>query len=105
YRVSSRLSVSSAFQAASGLPATLPSGARVAAGVPFTLPQGGMRRDPLTTLNGFIYELDYGPMTRLNATRLPATSRLDLRATWRPKDQKGRWTLYLDVINVLNHRN
>ena len=30
---------------------------------------------------------------------------VDLRATWRPRDPSGHWLFYVDVINVLNHRN
>jgi hypothetical protein len=36
---------------------------------------------------------------------LPATSRVDFRATWHPRDPKGHWTFYLDIINVLDHEN
>jgi hypothetical protein len=98
------VTISGALQAASGLPATLPSGARVAAEA-VVASDGTLLREPSVNLDGFLYELDYGSMTRINSTRLPATSRLDVRTAWHPKDARGHWTFYLDVINVLNHRN
>ena len=31
--------------------------------------------------------------------------RVDLRATWKPRGAAGRWQIYLDIINLLNHDN
>jgi outer membrane receptor for ferrienterochelin and colicin len=105
FRLSSRLTLSGSLQAASGLPVTIPAGVRVAS---MPLDPGGGRtvRVPLFDERGlFVYELDYGAMSRINSTRLPATERIDVRATFHPRSPSGRWVFYVDVINVLNHRN
>jgi hypothetical protein len=103
-RVSPRVTTSAALQAASGFPVTVPNSVRVAtqpgittSGQPFVF--------PFRTFGGFVYEVDYGPMARINSSRLPASSRVDFRATLHPRDGNGHWTFYLDIINVLNHRN
>lgn len=103
-KVSPHVTASVAVQAASGFPVTVPNGARVAtlAGedrngpilFPFAADQGGL-----------VYMVDYGSISRINSSRLPATSRVDFRATWHPRDTKGHWTFYVDIINVLDHRN
>src|ERR1043166_9486756 len=106
-----RVSLAGSVQIASGLPVTLPSGARVAALKFVDAADGGVILTPFVfvldpkagPLVG--YEDDYGSMNRINGTRLPASSRVDFRATLHPKNPSGRWTFYLDVINVLNHRN
>jgi hypothetical protein len=36
---------------------------------------------------------------------MPTFARLDLRTTWFPKGQAGRWQVYLDLINVLGRKN
>jgi len=43
-----------------------------------------------------------GDVALLNSARHSPYARLDVRATWNPR--RGRWHLYLDVINVLNHK-
>jgi outer membrane cobalamin receptor len=114
FRVSPRVTTSIAVQAGSGFPVTLPNGTRVAT-VAETLCSAavvGACGPPQHVLVPFddnkgdlVYEVDYGPMTRINSSRLPVTSRVDFRATWHPRDAKGHWTFYLDVINVLDHKN
>jgi hypothetical protein len=103
-RVSPRVTTSVAVQAASGFPVTVPNGVRVA-----TLDgsdNAGPFLFPFAVIDGgFAYMVDYGPLTRINSSRLPATSRVDFRATWHPRDANGHWTFYVDIINVLDHRN
>ncbi len=53
----------------------------------------------------YVYEVDYGSMTRINSSRLAPSSRVDFRATLHPRDARGHWTFYVDIINVLDHRN
>ncbi|MFI5169481.1 MAG: hypothetical protein ACHQM7_03890, partial [Vicinamibacterales bacterium] len=36
---------------------------------------------------------------------LPFFLRLDLRLSWKPRGDGGRWLLYLDVINATNREN
>jgi hypothetical protein len=105
WRVSPRVTASAAVQAASGFPVTVPNGTRIA-----TL-GGGTSDEPLVfpffagQAHGAVYQVDYGSMSRINSSRLPASSRVDFRATLHPRDPKGHWTFYVDVINVLNRRN
>ena len=105
FRVSSRLTMSGSLQAASGLPATLPAGVRVASR-PLNSAGGGTTRVPFFDERGLlVYDLDYGDMSRINSTRLAATERVDLRATFHPRSPTSRWVFYVDVINILNHKN
>jgi hypothetical protein len=36
---------------------------------------------------------------------MPMVSRIDLRVAYRPGGGKGRWELYFEGLNVLNHAN
>jgi hypothetical protein len=57
-------------------------------------------------VNGaLVYTQDFGSVQNLNSARLPSFARLDLRATFRPRGPRGRWTFYLDVINVTDRAN
>ncbi|HEX4567483.1 MAG TPA: TonB-dependent receptor [Vicinamibacterales bacterium] len=103
-RVSPRVTMSAALQAAAGFPVTVPNGVRVAtqagtttSGQPFVFPAVGAAT--------YAYEVDYGSLSGINSSRLPVTSRVDVRATLHPRDGNGHWTFYVDVINVLDHRN
>ena len=103
-RVSARVTMSAAVQAASGFPVTIPNGVKVAPDVGIAS-NGQPIVLPAESAEGLAYMVDYGPLSRINSSRLPATSRVDFRATLHPKDANGHWTFYLDVINVLDHRN
>jgi hypothetical protein len=114
FRVSPRVTTSIAVQAASSFPVTLPNGTRIASMTRtfcFVTAGGGcagaqqIQVPVIDTAGNLVYEVDYGPMTRINSSRLPMTSRVDFRATWHPRDAKGHWTFYIDVINVLDHEN
>jgi hypothetical protein len=48
-----------------------------------------------------VWTTDLGGVANLNTARLPLFARLDARLTF----SKGRWQVYLDVINVLNREN
>jgi hypothetical protein len=104
WRVSPRLTASLALQVASGFPVTIPNGVIVAPDVQ-TTSTGQTIVLPSQGQSGLAYVVDYGPLSRINSSRLPATSRVDFRATLHPKDAAGHWTFYLDIINVLDHRN
>lgn len=70
--------------------------------------QDGNRSELVPWLDTFgqpVYTTDLGGIANLNSARLPAFARVDLRATFFPGGRAGRWTLYLDVINVLNRKN
>ena len=53
----------------------------------------------------YVYETDSGGVANLNSARLPAFFRLDLRLSWKPRGDAGRWLFYLDVINATNREN
>jgi hypothetical protein len=52
-----------------------------------------------------IYAASYGGIGNLLSARLPSFRRLDVRFNWRPRGYDGRWTFYLDVVNVTNRTN
>jgi hypothetical protein len=52
-----------------------------------------------------MFNLDYGGEANLNAERLPAYHRLDIRLTAKTQFWGGRWEFYLDVINAYNRSN
>ena len=52
-----------------------------------------------------MYAIDYGSVANLNRARQPWYGRVDFRATFVPRWGKGRWRLYVDVINVLGRNN
>lgn len=109
YALGRKWSLSGTLRIASGFPRTVPLGVRPAAmedvgdgdgdgNVAELVPQ----RD---TLGLPVYSVDLGGVANLNRGRLPVFARLDARATFRPKGSQGRWSLYLDVINLFNRDN
>ena len=52
-----------------------------------------------------VYTVDYGGIENLNAGRLPHYARVDVRATYLPGGTKSRWSLYIEVINLLGRDN
>ena len=103
------LTISTAFQAASGLPVTVPRGVRVASIVDASdFDRDGDTAEWVPSRNpagSLVYEPDYGGREAVNRRRFPATGRLDLRVAFQPHGPAGRWSFYLDVINVTNHSN
>ncbi len=101
YRFGAAFDIAATARIASGFPRTPAVGLRVAA----TEDERGRlvpARDPSGLL---IYAVDAGGVENLNTARLPFFARVDIRATFRPGGAAGRWELYVDVINVLNHKN
>jgi hypothetical protein len=109
YRLSERWEVASTTRIASGFPRTAPLGLRVA-GVEDS---GDRDRDgivdellPGTDAQGrLVYAVNFGGVGNLNNARLPVFARVDLRGTWRPRGARGRWEMYLEVVNLLNRQN
>jgi hypothetical protein len=100
YRFSPRFQVSATARAASGFPWTPFAGVRVSG------TEEGERVVPAQDAQGnLIYEVAAGPLDTLNSGRLPFYARLDLRAAFRPRGDKGRWELYVEAINALNRKN
>ena len=109
YRITPRWEVATTTRMASGFPRTAPLGVRVAGreddddrdadGVTDEiLPE----RDAAGRL---VYAVDFGGVGNLNGARLPLFARVDGRLTWRPRGDRGRWELYLEVINLLDRQN
>ena len=101
YRLTSWWDLAATALVASGFPRTAPAGLRIAA-----VEDERGRLVPATDLNGnLIYTVDYGGVERLNSRRLPYYARVDLRATYQPGGPTGRWSLYIEVINLLGRDN
>ncbi len=101
YRLTSRWNLAATARVASGFPHTSPVGLRVS----------GVEDDrgklvPGTDLDGnLMYTVDYGGVDNLNSGRLPYYARVDLRATYRRGGATGRWSLYIEIINLLGREN
>jgi outer membrane receptor protein involved in Fe transport len=101
WRIGSRWEAGATLRAFSGFPRTPVLGLRVAAD---ETPDG--RLVPALDAQGrYVYETTIGGVSNLNTTRLPAFFRLDLRVSWKPRGDAGRWLVYLDVINATNRKN
>ena len=109
YGLSRSVEAAATLRVASGFPWTRPARTRVAeAADAHDLDLDGDREElvPARDAQGqLIYTLDFGGIQDLNSARLPGLTRLDARLTYRPLNAQGRWTLYLEVINLLRNRN
>lgn len=101
YRVGPRLDIALTVRMASGFPRTPAIGVRVAAVEDAT----GRLVPSRDGAGNLVYTLDADGVDNLNSARLPLFARADVRATFRPGGARGRWELYVDVINVLNRKN
>lgn len=101
YRLTSRWNLAATVRLASGFPHTAPLGLRVSA-----VADDRDTLVPGTDVDGnLIYTVDYGGVENLNSGRLPYYARVDFRATYRRGGPTGRWSLYLEVINLLGRDN
>ena len=101
YRLTSRWNLAGTVRLASGFPHTSPLGLRVSA-----VANERGQLVPGTDLDGnLIYTVDYGGVENLNSGRLPYYARVDFRATYRRGGATGRWSLYVEVINLLGRDN
>jgi outer membrane receptor for ferrienterochelin and colicin len=100
WRATSRWTISGTARVASGFPYTPPSGIRVASR------ELRSRLVPATPGPGrFELEVAPGGVADLNSRRMPMFGRMDLRFAYRPRGAKGRWEIYLEILNALNRRN
>ncbi|HET6900142.1 MAG TPA: TonB-dependent receptor, partial [Vicinamibacteria bacterium] len=100
YRFTPRFEVSATARASSGFPRTPFAGVRVAP------TDDGLRLVPEHDPEGrLVYEAAVGGLDVLNSQRLPFYARLDLRAAFRPRGEKGRWQFYVEAINALARKN
>jgi outer membrane receptor for ferrienterochelin and colicin len=109
YRVDSRLEMSATARIASGLPWTPPIGVQVAAEEDLCDRDRDGNRDELVPardhMGQLLYTFDVGDPSNINSARLPIFARLDARITYRPNGPDGRWSFFLDLLNVLNRDN
>jgi len=101
WRISPKWELGATVRAFSGFPRTPVLGLRVAAAET----ADGRFVPALDAEGRYVYETDSGGVSNLNAARLPAFLRLDLRLSWKPRGDSGRWLFYLDVINATNRKN
>jgi hypothetical protein len=101
WRISDEFQLAATFRAFSGFPRTPVVGLRVSADET----DEGRFVPALDAEGAYVYETDLGDVSNLNASRLPDYARLDLRLNWLPGGPKGRWIVYLDVINATNRKN
>ncbi len=101
YRFSPKWELAATFRAFSGFPRTPVLGLRVSADET----EDGRLVPALDAEGRYVYETDLGGVDNLNTERLPAFVRLDLRLSWKPRGDTGRWLFDLDVINATNRDN
>jgi hypothetical protein len=103
------VALSASMRLGSGAPFTEPVGVRVAARADSDdsdLDGNRVELVPARDAAGnYVYALDFGNVSNINRARLPFYARLDGRVTLSPRGPAGRWSLYVDVINVLNRDN
>lgn len=105
YRATSWLELGANFQFGSGFPYTPPLGFGPV--VVATTDAGGVTKPRIAT-NVFgetLFSIDRGGVENINSARLPAYHRLDVRGTFYADWWDLKWSLYLDIINVYNHKN
>ena len=101
WRFSPKWEFAATARAFSGFPRTPVLGLRVAA-----VETAEGRLVPALDAEGrYVYETDSGDVENMNTARLPTFFRLDLRLSWKPRGDAGRWLFYLDVINATNRDN
>ncbi len=109
YRWSPKWELATTTRVASGFPRTAPLGVRVAAIEDQADRDGDGVLDELVpaidAAGLLVYEVNLGGVDNLYRARLPVFSRVDVRATWRPRGAAGRWEFYAEVINLLNRKN
>lgn len=109
YRLSNRWEIASTTRIATGFPRTPPIGLRIAGAEDSNdRDRDGITDEVLPVVDSAgrpVYAVNFGGVSNLNAGRLPVFARVDVRVTWRPRGQTGRWELYAEVINALNRKN
>ena len=102
YRLGSRWSIAATAQVATGFPYTPAAGVRVAAEESEATGRLVPARDATGAL---VYTVDLGGLDALQRGRLPHYARVDLRIAHQPGGPTGRWSWYVEVINLLNRDN
>ncbi|HEY1304536.1 MAG TPA: TonB-dependent receptor [Vicinamibacterales bacterium] len=100
WRVDDRWELAGTARVASGFPWTPPSGVRVE-----TREIDSRLVPALSGPNRVVLEVAPGGVAELNSARMPMFARVDLRFAYRPRGASGRWELYVEILNALNHTN
>jgi hypothetical protein len=100
HRFSPKFEVSATARGASGFPRTPFEGVRVA-----SIERDGRFVPERDTQGRLVYVAVPGGLARLNSARLPFYARADVRATFRPRGEKGRWQFYIEAINATRRKN
>ena len=101
FRLATRWRVAATAQVATGFPYTPAVGVRVAADED----KNGRLVPARDTIGALVYAPDLGGLDNLQRGRLPAYARVDLRITSLRGTPPGRWSWYIEVINLLNRDN
>ena len=101
YRIGRRWSVAATAQVATGFPYTPAVGVRVAADEDAR----GRLLPARDAAGALVYTVDLGGLDALQRGRLPHYARVDLRIAHQPGGPSGRWTWYIEVINLFNRDN
>ncbi|HEX9187186.1 MAG TPA: TonB-dependent receptor [Vicinamibacteria bacterium] len=101
WRIGPKWELGATLRAFSGFPRTPVLGLRVSADET----EEGRYVPALDAEGRYVYETASGGVSNLNTSRLPAFFRLDLRLSWKPRGDAGRWLFYLDVINATSRQN
>jgi TonB dependent receptor/CarboxypepD_reg-like domain/TonB-dependent Receptor Plug Domain len=105
YKALDWLELGANFQFGSGFPYTPPVGFSPI--VVLNTDSTGART-PAVAANIFgeaLFSIDRGGVADINSARLPAYHRLDVRATFYADWWDLKWSIYLDVVNIYNHKN
>jgi hypothetical protein len=106
WRLSRLLELAGSARVASGFPFTPAAGVRVASTAVTDGSGQVLAYVPMQDANGlYVWTTDPGGVAHLNSGRLPLFARVDLRLTFRPGWNDGRWQFYLEAINALNRKN
>ncbi|MEO5929960.1 MAG: TonB-dependent receptor [Candidatus Kapaibacterium sp.] len=105
YKANKWLEVGTSFQFGSGFPYTPPKGFGPV--VVMNTDSVGVKHPGIGTniFGETLFTIDRGGVADINSARLPIYHRLDVRATFYRNWWNLDWALYLDVINIYNHRN
>lgn len=105
YRCTDWLDLSMSFVYGSGFPATTPIGygPRIYRAVDSTT--GVQTPQVDTDFRGVVFVTDRGGLRNINNDRLPGYLRCDVRATTTASWFGWEWSIYLDIMNISNHRN
>lgn len=112
WRFSNKWELATTSRWATGFPRTAPIGVRVAGqyvvsvvSTPVSNTVASGIYPAVDSRGRLLYEINLGGVSNLNNARLPDFARTDVRLSWKPRGQTGRWEFYVEVLNMLNRKN